>query len=287
MDIAIIGAGRAGTAVAVLWRRAGHDVIGVSGRETTVERAAEHLPGVPVVAAAEAALGAELVVVAVPDDMIAATVGDLANAGALRAGAWVAHLSGATPLAALDAATRSGARRMGIHPLQTFPDVEAAIDRIPGCAVAVGADDEAGLGLAERLAQDLGGRPFRLADDHRAIYHAAAVFASNYLVAATGVAEQLLAAAGVPDPLGALEPLQRATVANLARTGPADALTGPAVRGDVGTVARNLEALGSSAPWAVGAYVELARVALDLAERGGRLGAVERAGVDEVLARWS
>lgn len=287
MDIAIVGAGRAGTAVAVLWQRAGHRIVAVSGREATVARAAEHLPGVPVLDPGEAARRAELVVAAVPDDLISATVNDLARGGAIANGTWVAHLSGATPLSALDPAREVGGRRLGVHPLQTFPDVEPAIERIPGCTVAVGADDDEGAFVAERLAEDLGGRPFRLPEEHRAIYHAAAVFASNYLVSATGVAEQLLVAAGVPDPIGALVPLQQATVANLARTGPAGALTGPAVRGDIGTIVRNLEALTETAPWAVDAYVEMARVALDLAVRSGRLGQDRRVQVEEALALWT
>jgi predicted short-subunit dehydrogenase-like oxidoreductase (DUF2520 family) len=287
MDIAIIGAGRAGTAVAVLWQRAGHRIVAVSGRTATIERAARFLPGVPVLDAVEAARAARYVVVSVPDDLIDGTVRALAAGKAFFAHTAVIHLSGATPLSALDAARDAGARRLGVHPLQTFPDVESAIERIPGCTVAVGADDDEGFLTAEALAGDLGGRPFRLPDEHRAIYHAAAVFASNYLVGATGVAELLLATAGVPEPLDALVPLQEATVANLARTGPADALTGPAVRGDAGTIARNLEALGASAPWAVAAYVEMARVTLDLAVRGGRLSLRQRAAVDEVLARWS
>lgn len=287
MEISIVGAGRAGTAVAVLWQRAGHHIAAVSGREATTLRAAHHLPGVQVLGAAEAARLGELVVIGVPDDLIETIARALVDAGVIAPGRWIAHLSGATPLSALDVARDVGGRPLGVHPLQTFPDVDAAIDRIPGCTVAVGADDDEGFFVAERLAEDLGGRPFRLPDEHRAIYHAAAVFASNYLVAATGVAEQLLAAAGVPDPLEAIGPLQHATVANLARTGPAEALTGPAVRGDAGTIARNLEALAASAPWAVDAYVEMARLSLDLAVRGGRLSSERRAGVDEVLARWS
>jgi predicted short-subunit dehydrogenase-like oxidoreductase (DUF2520 family) len=287
VDIAVIGSGRAGTAVAVLWRAAGHRIVAVAGRDATRARAARSLPGVPVLEPAAAARDAELVVIGVPDDIIGPIASDLAAAGALASARWVAHLSGATPLSALDAARDAGAGRLGVHPLQTFPDVEAGIERIPGSTVAVGADDDEGLAVAERLAEDLGGRPFRLPEEHRAVYHAAAVFASNYLVAATAVAEQLLETAGVPDPLAALVPLQRATVANLARRGPAEALTGPAVRGDAGTIARNLEALAASAPWAVDAYVEMARVTLDLAVRGGRLPLDRRAAVDEVLARWS
>ena len=287
MDIAVIGAGRAGTAVAVLWQAAGHRIVAVAGREATRARAARSLPGVPVLEPLDAARDAELVVVGVPDDLIEPIVGELSAAGAFAPVRWVAHLSGATPLSTLDAARDGGARRLGVHPLQTFPDVDAGIDRIPGSTVAVGADDDEGLAVAERLAVDLGGLPFRLPEEHRAIYHAAAVFASNDLVGATAVAEQLLEAAGVPDPLAALAPLHQATVRNLVRTGPADALTGPAVRGDAGTIARNLEALAASAPWAVDAYVEMARLTLDLAVSGGRLSQDRRATVDEVLARWS
>ncbi|MDH4111320.1 MAG: DUF2520 domain-containing protein [Actinomycetota bacterium] len=287
MDIAIIGAGRAGTAVAVLWQRAGHRIVAASGRASTAGRVSRHLPGVPLLDAAHAARDAELVVIGVPDDVIGQTVHELAGVGVFAPGRWVAHLSGATPLAALDAARDVGARRLGVHPLQTFPDVGSAIERIPGCTVAIGADDDEGAFVAERLAEDLGGRPFRLADDHRAVYHAAAVFASNYLVAGAAVAEHLLEVAGVPDPLEALAPLQRATVANLARIGPIEALTGPAVRGDAGTVARNLEAVAVAAPEAVDAYVAMARIALDLGMRRGRLSPQGRAAVEEVLARWT
>ena len=155
-----------------------------------------------------------------------------------------------------------------MHPLQTFPDPAAGIARIPGSLIALEADDDEGSFIAERIAEDLMGVPFRLAGEHRALYHAAAVFASNYVVSATAVAEQLLAAAGVPDPAAAMRPLQEATIENVASMGPAAALTGPAARGDAGTIERNLEALAQDLPWAVAPYVEMARVALDVAERG-------------------
>lgn len=287
MDMAIIGAGRVGTAVAVLWQRAGHHIVAVSGRASTSGRASQYLPGVPVLPAADAARDVELVIIGVPDGLIEATVRELTDGGVFARGRWVAHLSGATPLSALDPARDEGARRLAIHPLQTFPDVGSAIDRIPGCTVAIGADDEEGDFVAERLAEDLGGRPFRLADEHRAIYHAAAVFASNYVVAVSTVAERLLEVAGVPDPLDALAPLQQATVANVARTGPIEALTGPAVRGDADTIAHHLGALAAEAPWAVDAYIAMARIALDLGVRGGRLSPERRGAVDEVLARWT
>ena len=287
MRVAVVGAGRVGTGVAVLLQRAGHRIEGVSGRGPTRDRAARYLPGVPVREAADAAAAAELVVLGVPDDLIAPTAEGLVAASAVGPGRWVAHLSGATGLEALRSVREAGAGRLAIHPLQTFPDVVSAIEGIPDCAIAVTADDEGGYLVAERVGDDLLGVPFRLADDLRPLYHAAAVFASNYLVATSSIAVDLFAAAGVPDPLGAMQPLQRTTLENVVRLGPGAALTGPAVRGDAGTIDRNLEAVATVAPGAVGAYVAMARVALDLAVRAGRLDDGARARVDEVLARWS
>jgi predicted short-subunit dehydrogenase-like oxidoreductase (DUF2520 family) len=287
MDVAVVGAGRVGTAVAVLLGRAGHRIVAVSGRAATRGRAARFLPGVPVLDAAGAAGRAELVLVAVPDDRIPAVVAQIAAAGGFHPGAWAAHLSGASGLDVLDEASGAGARRLAIHPLQTFPDVEGAIERLPGCAAAVTADDDAGLELGERLARELGARPFRLADAMRPRYHAAAVIAANDLIVLSAVAERLLRDAGVPDPIAAMLPLQRASLDNVERLGTVDALTGPAVRGDVGTIERNLAALAEVAPDVVPAYVALGRIALDLATSGGRLAPDARASVLAVLDRWS
>jgi len=282
MDISVVGAGRVGTALAVLWRRAGHRIVAVAGGSATAERAARHLPGVPVLGNAEAARDADVVLIATPDAAIRTACAVVAPA--LRAGAAVIHASGATGLYALESA--AGARRLSLHPLQTCPTVEAAVDRIPGAAFAVTALDDEGFALGSGLAIDAGGSPFRLADEAKPLYHAAAVFASNYLVTVTALAEELERSAGVPDPLVALAPLQAATLSNVLRVGPAEALTGPAVRGDAATVAKNLEALNASAPEAVRPYVALADLALALAERGGRLPADGRGAVEEVLARW-
>lgn len=286
MDVAVIGAGRVGTAVAVGLRRAGHRIVGVSGGASTEQRAVRYLPGVAVVDAHVGAAAAEVVVVSTPDDAIRSTVDDLA-AAALHPGAWVVHLSGALGLDVLDAALAAGARRLAIHPLQTFPDVESALRRLPGCAIAVTADDAEGEAVGDRLARDLGGVPFRLADERRPLYHAAAVFASNYLVATSAVAEALFEAVGVPDPPAALAPLRRASLENVEQLGAARALTGPAVRGDAGTIRRNLEALKQDAPELVAAYVAMARVALDVAVRAGRLPPGARAAVEDVLTAWS
>ena len=287
MRVVVVGGGRVGTAVAVLLRAAGHDLVAVAGREVTRERAAAHLPGVPVTTADEAVPLGDLVLLGIPDDLLSSLVADLAAAGVFFEGQWVVHVSGAAGLGVLTPVLAAGARRLALHPLQTFPDVEHALVALPGCAVAVTADEEEGYALGEDLARDLGARPFRLADEMRPLYHAAAVFASNYLVTMSGAAERLFAEAGVPEPVVAMLPLQMATLANIGALGPAAALTGPAARGDAGTVAANLQALGAHEPGLVPAYLVLCRLVLDLAEGAGRLSAERRASVEEVLARWS
>jgi predicted short-subunit dehydrogenase-like oxidoreductase (DUF2520 family) len=285
MDVAVIGAGRLGTAVAVLLERAGHRLVGVSGRGETRGRASSRLPGVPVLEPSAAAAAAELVVIGTPDDAIEPTVAALATA--LAPGTWVLHLSGSLGLDALRAARDAGARRLALHPLQTFPDVGAALDGLPGCWIAVTADDEEGARLGERLVGDLHGVAFPLADELRPLYHAGAVFASNALVTVSAIAESLFSAAGVPDPRAAMAPLQRASLANVEALGAARALTGPAVRGDAGTIRRNLDALSRQEPDLIPVYVALARSAVHLAERSGRVAPAGIAAVEDVLAEWT
>jgi predicted short-subunit dehydrogenase-like oxidoreductase (DUF2520 family) len=286
MDVAVIGAGRVGTALAVRLLDAGHRIVAISGRAGTVDRAARYLPGVPIRPPPLAARGAEVVIIGTPDDLIEPTASSLADEGALGEGQTAIHLSGATSLDALSAPRAAGAEVLSLHPLQTFPDVDAALARIPGSGIAVTALSEAGYVLGERLARDVGGRSFRLADEVKPTYHAAAVFASNYLVAITALADELFRDAGMPEPAELFLPLQRATLDNVAAMGPAAALTGPAVRGDAGTVAANLEALAKHAPEALPAYIALADVALHLGHRSGRLSTVGRAAVEGVLNPW-
>lgn len=275
-----------GTALAVRLLDAGHRIVAISGRAGTVDRAARYLPGVPIRPPPIAAREAEVVIIGTPDDLIEPTASSLADEGVLGEGQTAIHLSGATSLDALSAPRTAGAEVLSLHSLQTFPDVDGALARIPGSGIAVTALSEAGYVLGERLARDVGGRSFRLADEAKPIYHAAAVFASNYLVAITALADELFRDAGIPEPPELFLPLQRATLDNVAAMGPAAALTGPAVRGDAGTVAANLEALAKHAPEAVPAYVALADVALHIAHRSGRLSTGARAAVEGVLDPW-
>jgi predicted short-subunit dehydrogenase-like oxidoreductase (DUF2520 family) len=286
MDVAVVGAGRVGTALAVLLRRAGYRIVGLAGGAGTPARAAAYLPGVPVVDGPAAARSAEVVLIGTPDAAISAACADLAAAGALGPGRLVGHLSGATGLDALAAARASGSSVFCLHPLQTCPTVDLALARLPGSGFAITAADDRVAAIAEALARDAGGVPFRLDDARKPAYHAAAVLTSNALVALTDLATRLLAASGVDDPARVLAPLERATVENLATMSAGDALTGPALRGDAPTVEGNLRALAEILPEAVVTYVVLTDRMLDLAARAGRIDDAARARVEEVLARW-
>jgi predicted short-subunit dehydrogenase-like oxidoreductase (DUF2520 family) len=287
MDLSVVGAGRVGTALAVLLRGAGHRVVAVAGRDGTRARAARHLPDVPVTEPVAAARAAEATILGVPDDRIAPTCAELASLDAFSEGGAVIHLSGSVPLLALGPARAAGSTVLSLHPLQTVPGVDEAVARLPGSGMAVTAWTERGYALGERLARDAGGVPFRLEDRWKPLYHAAAVFSSNYLTVLAGITGRLFRVAGIEDPVPLFLPMVRTALENVARLGPGEALTGPAVRGDVGTVRRNLEALGEHAPVAVPAYVALARLALEVADRAGRIGAPERRAVEEELAGWS
>jgi predicted short-subunit dehydrogenase-like oxidoreductase (DUF2520 family) len=287
MNIAIVGAGRVGIAFAVRLRAAGHRIVAAAGRDRTAARVREHLGGVPVLPGADAARRAELVMIATPDDAIAAACAEVVSGGGATTGTIVSHVSGATGLEALRAAEDVGATVLCVHPLQTFPDVGSAIARMAGAPMAVTARTDAGLAIGERIALDAGGRPFVLEDDAKPVYHAAAVFASNYLVTITALARDAGRAAGLADAVALLAPLQATTLENVGSMGPEGALTGPVVRADAGTIERHLRALADAVPSAVRPYVALARATLDVAEASGRLDAVGRAGVEEVLDRWT
>jgi predicted short-subunit dehydrogenase-like oxidoreductase (DUF2520 family) len=287
MDVAVVGAGRVGTALAVLLGKAGHRVVAASGREASRARVDRYLPGTLFHRPADAARLGEVVLLAVPDDVVAEICGRIASGDGFREGQWVAHLSGSVPLLALGPARAAGATVLSLHPMQTVPDVDSGIEDLPGVAVSVTAWDEAGYAGGESLARDIGSRPFRLDEERKPLYHAAAVFCSNYLVAVEGIAEKLFRRAGAKDPVPLFAPLAEAALENALRLGPAAALTGPVARGDTGTVRRNLEALDRHAPEAVGAYVALARAAAELAASDGRLQPAERREVEEVLRGWS
>ena len=200
-NVSIIGSGRVGAAVAGRLRERG---VGV-------------------------APDADLVLLCVPDDAIAGVASDI------PVGRWVGHVSGATPLAALEPHTR----RFSLHPLQTFTRARGP-EQLDGAWAAVTGETDEARGVATWLAETLGLRPFPLDDAARPLYHAGAAIASNYLVTLHAVASDLFRAAGAP--LEALVPLMRRTIDN------GFELTGPIERGDWETVEAHRRAIRDARP---------------------------------------
>jgi predicted short-subunit dehydrogenase-like oxidoreductase (DUF2520 family) len=210
-----------------------------------------------------------VVLLAVPDDHITAVAVELGGArqGAGFGASWpVLHLSGAFGSELLAPLARLGHPTGSLHPLAALPDADAGV-RLRGAWFAVeGAP--AAAEAARAIVGALGGRVLQLDAAGKAVYHAAAVAASNYVVALMGVAERWMGAAGVPpaDAREALAVLARGAVENVERLGPEQALTGPVARGDEATIRAHLARLSAGDRYL---YSVLADSALTLARRRG------------------
>jgi predicted short-subunit dehydrogenase-like oxidoreductase (DUF2520 family) len=264
MDLILLGPGRAGVAVSLAAKAAGHGVVGVAGRDRAAAADAAASLGSPVLDWEDALPSADVVIVAVRDGAISEVAGRYAGKAAEVGGA--AHLSGLVATAALDP---MGIPTASFHPLQTMPTAEAGAERLAGSWIGVTSDDDY---LADRLfelAASIGARPFELADAAKPLYHAAAAAAANYTLAALAVSRRLFEAAGVP--FESAHPLIRAVVDNAVELGPDDALTGPIARGDVETVRAQVEAIRSSLPELAEAFEAMARATAGVAGAGGSI----------------
>lgn len=218
---------------------------------------------------------AGVVVLAVPDDAIRPVAEVLANRGVITPEHVVLHLSGVHGQEALGPLVSSRAALGSCHPLQTIADARTAPERLRGAWAAV-EGMPAAITVAEELAGAVGMRPFRVSAQLKPVYHAGAVFASNYLVVVEAVAQRLLRHTGLSDREAweALRPLVRGTYDNLMTKDPRHALTGPIDRGDEATIVRHLASLTEDD---ARLYRELGRAALELAvKRGMDRGTAER-----------
>lgn len=209
----IIGPGRAGGALSGALARAGWTLEPPLRRGDDVR---------------SAATGVDVVMVAVPDAWIAPVAGAIEPADAV-----VAHLAGSLGLEVL----APHDRRAAVHPLVSLPNAEIGADRL----LAGGWFAVAGDPIADEIVASLGGRSVTVADEDRAVYHAAACVAANHVVALLGQVERLAATVGVP--ADAFFELTEGAVANVRALGARDALTGPAARGDRDTIERHRAAL--------------------------------------------
>lgn len=261
--VLIVGAGQVGRGLSRALQAAGVTVLDLHGRKPS--QFATTCGALP-----KSLRDANVVIVAVRDPQIEGALDEIDRASSqVSAGTVVLHTSGIHEASAYTNLRGRGIFCGTFHPLAPFSIPDKAVELLRGGWIGLDGDETA-KSTGRRLAGHLGARTIDIPPGGKATYHAAAVMASNLPVALAAAAGDLLHSLGIPErsAQGAVESLMRSAVGNLADRSPADALTGPVVRGDPATVKAHLSALANT-PAASKIYRSLTRVALDIAKTRG------------------
>jgi len=265
-----IGAGTTGTALAVRLCQKGWPVVAVSSRTLpSAQKLARRVSDCQAYhTAQEVADVAEMVFITTPDDVIAQVCSEVH----WHRGQSVLHCSGAHSVDILEPAKKLGAAVGSFHPLQTFADVDQAIANLSGSTFALEAEEPL-LSTLKELTHLLNGNWVKLGSGDKVLYHAAAVFACNYLVTLVKLALDLWKDFGVSPKkaTSALLPLLRGTLNNIENVGLPNCLTGPVARGDLGTIERHLRALAAKNPSLLTTYKELGLQTIPIALAKGKV----------------
>ena len=270
LKIGFIGAGTTGNALAVRLSQRGWPVVAVSSRTvSSAQKLAGLVPNCQVChTAQELADAAELVFITTPDDVITQVCDEVK----WHEGQSVVHCSGAHSVNILESARIFGTAVGSFHPLQTFADVNQAIENLPGSTFALEAEEPL-LSTLKKLTSLLNGNWVELKPGDKVMYHTAAVFACNYLVTLVKLALDLWLDFGVSskEATRALLPLLKGTIKNIDAIGLPDCLTGPVARGDLGTIERHLSALEARNPSLLTTYKELGLKTIPVALAKGKI----------------
>jgi len=265
-----------GTALAARLAGRGYLVVAVSSRsQASAQELARAAGGCRVFDDNQTvADNAELIFITTPDDAIAKVAAEVD----WHPGQSVVHCSGADSTDILKQAREAGAEVGAFHPLQTFASLQQAMENIPGSTFALEAEGPL-LGTLKSMAAALDGQWVELKAKDKVLYHAAAVFACNYMVTLVKLATDLWQTFDVSQEKAtqALVPLLRGTLHNIETIGIPQCLTGPIARGDIGTINKHLDALESAAPNLLSTYRELGRQTIPIAIAKGK--------IDELQAR--
>lgn len=273
-SFAVVGCGKVGTALAIYLNAAGYRAAGVasislaSAKQTARTIGSDRFGDRPW----EITPSAEVVFITTPDGAIADTCEALSRNRGFAPGSVVLHCSGALPSTILSAAKTCGAHIGSMHPLQSFASKDYTANPFQGIIISLEGEDRA-IETAASASADLGGTCVTIRTQDKTLYHAAAVTASNYLVALLDLALELIGAAGVPAPdrFAVLKPLIEGTLSNIGAVGIPDALTGPIVRGDVETVTRHIEEIERKTPELLDIYKALGFHTVGVAQARGTL----------------
>lgn len=269
----IIGCGAVGKTVGRLFYEAGilepRDILTRSLE--SARQAAEFIGAGRGTASWQELREADLYLVAASDDAIATCAKALAQSGAVRPGVVVCHLSGALSSAVLEPVARLGALVASVHPVKSFAQPGVCVTDFAGtwCGIE---GDPAAVDFLSGAFRAIGGEIFTLDPKFKTVYHAGSVMVCNYLTALIEAGARAYQKGGVPreQAFQVMEPLVRATVENVFRSGTAQALTGPIARGDAAVVSAQLEALEAWDGEMARLYRDLAVVALEISRRRGQ-----------------
>jgi predicted short-subunit dehydrogenase-like oxidoreductase (DUF2520 family) len=270
LKLGFIGAGTVGTALAVLLNRKGYSVAAVYDiNSTAADRFKASLKACEILTSSQQiADAADLIFITTFDDAIER----VANQVKWAKGKSVVHCSGADSTDILENARKVGANVGGFHPLQTFAGLQQAIENIPGSTFAIEAEEPLCTTLKD-MAKALGGTCIQLKPNDKVAYHAAAVFASNYLVTLVKMSADLWRTFAIPtdQAIKALLPLMRGTLHNIETIGLPQCLTGPIARGDTGTIQKHLDDIADKTPSLLGPYKELGLQTIPIALAKGKI----------------
>lgn len=273
--LSIIGCGHVGKALGRLWQRRQTVTLGqiLNSSPDSARNAAAFIGAGQAIGSYAQLRPADLYLLAVPDDLIAECCGRLADTGLLGANSVVFHCSGALDSGVLQAAKERGAAVASVHPIRSFASPQQVVQTFNGTWCGTEGDEMA-LPAVEPLFTDIGARTVRIDPQFKILYHAAAVFASNYLVTLLDIAEQAYQKAGMrrDEAHQVIEPLVRSTVDNFFLLGAEKALSGPIARGDVTTVERQYQAVLGWDEARGSLYSQFADLTTELARRRSESG---------------
>jgi predicted short-subunit dehydrogenase-like oxidoreductase (DUF2520 family) len=273
LAVGVVSAGRVGSVLGAALATAGHQVIAASAvSRASMSRAAALLPDVPRQPPDEVVRLADLVLLAVPDDVLPGLVNGLRTASCFRPGQIVVHTSGAHGIGVLEPAAEEGTLPLALHPVMTFTGRIEDVQRLAACSIGVTATegDEAAWSVGEALVLEMGAEPVRVPERVRPLYHAALTYGANHLATLVRDSVEILDRAGVRPAERLIAPLLSATLDNALRHGDR-ALTGPVARGDVGTLRKHLRELAEAAPEMTESYRTLAERTAQRAYAAGLL----------------
>ena len=273
-SFAIVGCGKVGTALAIFLTRAGYRPAGFASKSLSSARHvadivhSDHFSDV----SWDITRHAEVVFITTPDSAIKDTCNTISQNTGFADNAVVMHCSGALASSVLSSAKTCGAWIGSMHPLQSFASADHKTNPFQGISVSLEGEGPA-VNIAKTIVTDLGGTVVTILTEAKTLYHASAVVASNYLVTLLDLAIRLIEEAGInrQDAFNLLKPLIDGTLSNIERVGVQKALTGPIARGDIKTVEKHIEEIGSKTPELLSLYKMLAFYTIDIAVAGNSI----------------